>query len=127
MKLVLEVNRKFAPTAKDLGLKILGIMMTPSVGKKDYWMFRVKVSKKQAVIGFPKFGTIGVGFEVEDASWNTNLPYSCPTSQIFNHIKKNKGSKTIKDADCMEAIRMIQAAATEYKKASTVEETFKRR
>jgi hypothetical protein len=128
MKLVLEVNKKFAPSAKDLGVIAGGIaMITPAVGEKDYWMFRVKVSKKQAVIGFPKFGTVGIGFMVEDADWNTNLPYSCPVSMLFNHIKKNKGSKVIKDADCKEAIKMIQKAATEHKKASTVEETFKRR
>jgi hypothetical protein len=128
MNLQLEVNKKFAPTAKDLGIIADGlVMMTPAVGEKDFWMFRVKVSKAQAVIGFPKFGTVGIGFEKEEADWNTNLPYSVPTEDLFKHIKKNKGSKTIKDADCKEAIRMIQKAATEYKKTSNIEETLKRR
>lgn len=128
MKLKLEVNKKFAPTTKDLGIIADGlVMMTPAVGEKDFWMFRVKVSKAQAVIGFPKFGTIGVGFAVEDADWNTNLPYSVPTEDLLKHIRKNKGDDSIPDDTCKEAIKMIQKAATEYKKASNTEETFKRR
>ena len=87
-------------------------MLTPSIGP-DYWRYRVMLSDKQAIIGFPKFMTIGIGFAVEKEDWNTNLPYRCSTEEIFNHIKANKGDDAISDADCLAAIRLIQDAATE--------------
>jgi hypothetical protein len=126
MKLTLEMNKKFAPTATDLGVLIPGLaMMTPAVGEKDYWLFRVKVSKDQAVIGFPKFGTVGIGY-LKETNWNTNLPYRCPADQILKHIKENKGDKSIPDATCLEAIQMVQKAAEEYKVAQDATEAGKR-
>ena len=82
------------------------MMMTPPIGD-DYWTYRVKLSDKQAIIGFPKFSTIGISFEKEE-DWNTNLPFSCPAEEIFGHIKINKGDDSILDEDCIKAIRMIQ-------------------
>lgn len=87
------------------------IMITPEVGE-DYWQYRVIVGEHQAVIGFPKFTTIGIGFAVEE-DWNSNLPYTCDTDKIWRHIRHNKGDDLIPDAWCIEAIRMIQAAAVE--------------
>jgi hypothetical protein len=87
------------------------LMMTPSVGP-DYWKYRVLLSDKQAVIGFPKFFTIGIGFAVEE-DWNTNFPYTCTADEIFEHIKHNKGDEQIADEDVREAIRLIQAAVAE--------------
>lgn len=59
------------------------IMITPALNE-DYWAYRVRLSEKQAIVGFPKFGTIGIGFAVEDDDWNTNLPYSgCSAEEIF--------------------------------------------
>ena len=66
------------------------VILTPLVDE-DYWAYRVKLSDRQAVLGFPKFNTIGIGFAVEDASWNTNLSYTAPAEKIFDHIKRNKG------------------------------------
>lgn len=83
-----------------------GALLAPQVDE-DYWAYRVKVSDKQAVVGFPKFGTIGIGFAVEE-DWNTNLPYSCDVDTIFRHIAHNKGDDSISDEDCREAIRMIK-------------------
>ncbi len=88
-----------------------GLMMTPNVGP-DYWKYRVMLGDKQAVLGFPKFFTIGIGFAVEE-DWNTNFPYTCTTDEIFEHIKHNKGDESIADEDVVEAIRMIQAAVAE--------------
>ena len=103
--LFLEVN---TANVKDDGIIASGrILVTPSVGEKDYWVLRVKLSKKQSIIAFPKFLTLGVGFSKE-TNWNTNLPYSCEIDKIFNHIKQNKGSKTISDENCIKAIKMIQ-------------------
>jgi len=56
------------------------IMMTPPIND-EWWLFRVKLSDEQAVVGFPKFGTIGIGFAKED-DWNTNLPYTCDTDTV---------------------------------------------
>jgi hypothetical protein len=84
------------------------VLVTPMVDD-DYWAYRVRVSEEQAILGFPKFGTVGVGFAQEE-DWNTNLPYTAPTQEIWNHIKHNKGDDAIADITCIEAIEMIQAA-----------------
>jgi hypothetical protein len=85
-------------------------MLAPAVGD-DYWSYRVVVSEHQAVVGFPKFTTIGIGFAYEDDE-NTNLPYTFDTDRIWNHIRCNKGDESIPDEWCIEAIRLIQEAAT---------------
>lgn len=115
--LVLEVN---AEMANKTGIKQVGnvqVMICPPVDA-DYWTFRVKVSDRQAVVGFPKFLTIGIGFAIEDADWNTNLPYRCGPQEIWDHIKKNKGDDTIPDELCQRAIEMVVSAATMYMAAS---------
>jgi hypothetical protein len=104
MKLVLE--RKQQP---DETVVIGPAILTPPIDE-EYWEYRVVVSEGQAIVGFPKFGTIGIGFAVED-DWNTNLPYTCTTAQIFKHIKRNKGDASIPDLRCVLAIGLIQAAA----------------
>lgn len=88
-----------------------GLSITPALGG-DYWTYRVVVGEKQAILGFPKFSTVGIGFAAEE-DWNTNLPYDCDTDEIWNHIKHNKGDDSISDEQCIEAIRLIQSAATE--------------
>lgn len=87
------------------------IMMTPALGD-EYWTYRVKLSEDQAVLGFPKFTTIGIGFAVEE-DWNTNLPSDIDADKIFNHIRHNKGDDSIADADVIDAIRLIQDAVRE--------------
>lgn len=84
------------------------ISITPAIGE-DYWAYRVIVGEHQAIVGFPKFSTVGIGFAVEE-DWNTNLPYRCDTDEIWNHIKHNKGDEAIPDEWCIEAIKLIQAA-----------------
>lgn len=87
------------------------IMFTPPIDE-DYWRYRVRVADGQAVVGFQKFFTIGIGFAIE-TNWNTNLPWHMSAEEIFEHIRANKGSDSISDVDCIEAIRMIQAAIKE--------------
>lgn len=87
------------------------VLLTPEINQ-DYWSYRVKVSEGQAVVGFPKFGTIGIGFAVEE-DWNTNLPYKCPTAEIRRHIWHNRGDDRITKEVVARAIRMIQQAAAE--------------
>jgi hypothetical protein len=84
------------------------IMLTPAVGG-DYWAYRVRLSDQQAIVGFPKFTTIGIGFAVEE-DWNTNFPYTCSTEEIYDHIEHNKGDDSISREDCLTAIRLIQDA-----------------
>lgn len=83
----------------------MGVLVTPAIDE-DYWLFRVAVSDKQAIIGFSKFGTLGIGFQHEE-DWNTNLPYNCGVSQIYDHIKHNKGDSKISKSRCIKAIQMI--------------------
>lgn len=84
-------------------------MVTPMV-HEDYWSYRVRLSETQAIIGFPKFTTVGIGFANEE-DWNTNLPYTTRAEAIFDHIGHNKGDDSITDADCIKAIQLIQDAA----------------
>lgn len=107
MELVLEQN---AETVEDKSVVAPGLMLTPPVGDEAYWLYRVKLSNKQAIVAFPKFGCIGVGFKAEE-DWNTNLPAREGEEGariIFEHIKHNKGDDSIPDDDCIRAIGMIQ-------------------
>jgi len=109
-ELVLE-RRSVMYSPAQMGIISKEIIMTPVIGE-DYWDYRVKLSDKQAVIGFKKFNTIGIGFAVEE-DWNTNLPYQSSTQEIFNHIKHNKLDMSILNSDVIKAIVMIQKAAME--------------
>lgn len=84
------------------------VMLTPPIDE-GYWSWRVRLSGTQSIVGFPKFGTIGIGFAQEE-DWNTNLPYTCDTEEIYDHIAHNKGDDAISRNDCLAAIRLIQAA-----------------
>ena len=84
------------------------VMVTPPLDE-DFWVVRVPVSDKQAVVAFPKFGTIGIGFQHEE-DWNTNLPYRCPTEQIAKHIMHNKGDDSVPEQRVHEAIALVQEA-----------------
>jgi hypothetical protein len=114
VKLELEAKqqRNESGRAVDGRGRVVGIV-TPPI-REGYWLFRVKVSETQAVVGFPKFNTIGIGFEVEGDDWNTNLPYRQDAERIYQHIRKNKGSPRIRKADCIAAIKLIQEAASLY-------------
>lgn len=94
-----------------------GMLMTPPIDE-DYWAYRVRLSGTQAVVGFPKFGTIGIGFAVED-DWNTNLPYTIEAEAILKHIRHNKGDGSIRDEDVHLAIQLIQEAVYEDRAAVT--------
>lgn len=85
------------------------VMLTPAIDE-GYWSWRVKLTETQAIVGFPKFGTVGIGFAVEE-DWNTNLPYTCGTAEIYEHIAHNAGDEAITREDCLTAIGLIQEAA----------------
>lgn len=89
---------------------VIGQMMLTPALDENYWAYCVVLTPSQAIVGFPKFATIGIGFAVESEDWNTNLPYTCDAKQIFDHIAENKGDDSISDADCVAAIEMIRAA-----------------
>lgn len=112
-KLTLEINGKFIDGDKNrIQRGNITFLVTPPLNE-DFWQFRVMVDKEQAIVGFPKFGTIGIGFAKED-SWNTNLPWNSSTEKIWNHIKGNKYFASIPDETCIKAIKIIQKAAKEY-------------
>jgi len=120
----LQINEEFFKenNLSDMGLSVKGVMITPSIGKKGYWLFRVQLSEDQAIIGFPKFGTINIGFEVEDYDWNVNFNYIENSKKIYDHIKNNKGDESI-DADrCIKAIEIIQKAAADFKERLSQDE-----
>jgi hypothetical protein len=113
-KLELEFRDDFKKSRDTLKVGNVTVMMTPQIDE-DYWVFRVKLFKDQALVAFPKFGTIGIGFAVED-NWNTNLPWTCETKEIFNHIKENRKYKEISDKTCLLAIHTLQKASEYYVK-----------
>lgn len=96
------------PSAEEAG-ELGQVLMTPALSP-DYWQYRVMLTETQAVLGFWKFGMIGVGFAVENGSWNTNLPHCEDADRLFSHIEINKGEDQIPDEDVIEAIRLIDQA-----------------
>ena len=84
------------------------LMISPQISE-EYWTFRIKLYRKQALVAFPKFMTYGIGF-AQEAGWNTNLPYTSPAEEIYEHIEYNKKYKEIKKSDCIKAIEMLQEA-----------------
>jgi len=109
----LEINQKlhlshnFGPS---------GILITPPIDE-DYWALRVPLTDKQAVVAFPKFCTMGIGFQHEE-DWNTNLPFQTDAEAIYKHIEHNKGDKTITKKQVIQAIKMLQAACKNMKEPS---------
>jgi hypothetical protein len=112
-KLELEFRDAFRKAKTSFKIGRMIIVMTPPLNG-DYWVFRIKLFKEQSLVAFPKFGTVGIGFAVEDDDWNTNLPYRCTTLEIYNHIKRNKKYSEISKADCMKAIAILQKASKYY-------------
>jgi hypothetical protein len=113
MKLKLEINPDLVKDKTEkLNIGNTQILITPPIGE-DYWLYRVKLYKSQAIIGFPKFCQIGIGFALED-DWNTNLPSTCTATKIFRHIRRNKKYKYISDNDCISAIKLIQKAVKRF-------------
>ena len=82
------------------------IMVTPAIDE-SFWLFRVPLTESQAIVAFPKFTVIGIGFQKEE-DWNTNLPSNCDAEEIFNHISHNKSDDNISDNDCIKAIQMLK-------------------
>src|SRR5213076_3417282 len=86
--------------------------VTPPI-EEDYWAYRVGLTEAQALLGFPKFGVVGIGFAVEDFDWNLNLPSTYEADVILEHIWKNAGDSVTDKAVVLEAIRLIQRAVEE--------------
>jgi len=112
--LQVEVN---AVEVKDAPLRTLSggiVFVTPPLDD-TFWLARVVVSKDQAVVAFPKFGQIGIGFQHEDKDWNTNLPYTCYAEKIYNHIRINR--RSARREKCITAINALQLWASDYRNA----------
>jgi hypothetical protein len=117
MELVVERRDQLDKTARFRSGDVT-VSLSPPIGT-DYWSYRVRVGHGQAVVAFPKFMTIGIGFATEDKDWNTNLPWTCDTDEILAHIAKNKDPDGVTDDsaisidDCRMAIKLIQDAIRE--------------
>jgi len=110
----IEVNTNYVDKTVYMGDKKLVAMMTPPIDK-DYWYFKVELFKDQSVVAFPKFGTMGIGFQHEDDDWNTNLPFTSDAKRIAGHIWCNRKYEEIKKEDVVEAIKLIQTACKTLK------------
>ena len=105
MKLVLETKKGQDKTGVIETMDKI-IIYTPPIGDQ-YWEYRVKLYRDQYLLGFKKFGTIGVGF-AEEVDWNTNLPASCGTEMLLNHIWHNHKYRAITKEMVTEAIQLIK-------------------
>lgn len=118
MKPILEVNENCVDETDHFVLGNNHIMVSPPTGE-DYWTLRVKLCKDQAVLGFPKMGSIGVGMALEE-NWDTNLPLWNSRSpeenaeRIARHIKCNKKYKSITIKMIEDAIILIDKGARDY-------------
>ena len=114
----LEIREGALRTQPEIQMGNTVVAITPAFDE-DFWLFRVKLNEAgQAIVGFPKFFTIGIGFAQEE-DWNTNLPFSCDARKIFAHISHNKGDDAITDEACIEAIEMVREAARQVMEKST--------
>lgn len=91
-----QINPKFTDEQPIFSDGKTTFLLTPPIDG-DYWLIRVPLTDTQAIVAFPKFFTIGIGFQREE-DWNTNLPYTCGAHEIYSHIAHNKGDDTISDA-----------------------------
>ena len=112
-----EVNKDYISNPEKEGMQFIsiGAMIPPSIGDKCYWLLRVRLTNEQAIIAFPKFRTIGIGFQKEEEDWNTNKIYNKAAEVIYDWIKCNKGDISISSKDCIQAIKMIQKAINKNK------------
>jgi hypothetical protein len=114
-KLVLETNPEALRDDSVAALDGTGIVITPPIAE-DFWFWRAAVSDKQAIVGFPKFTIYGIGFQVEDDNWNTNLPPDARDDreegirEIHQHIRCNQGDDSIPEARILKAIGMVYDA-----------------
>lgn len=104
MKLILERKDQEDTTAH-----VGPVVLSPSIDD-NYWSHRVRLTDEQSIVAFPKFRTFGIGFAVEEEVGDRNLPYTCDTEKIYNHIKINAGDEEISREVCIEAIKMLQVA-----------------
>lgn len=114
------INNKFSKERDEMEVEGVKVMITPPINE-EYWLFRVKLTKKQGIVAFPKFGTYGIGFQVEEKDWNTNLPYQSSAEDIYNHISVNKGDENISELSCILAIKLLQIAIRDFRKGESIQ------
>ena len=95
--------------------RIGSVMLTPDLGE-GYWKYRVHLFKDQYLLAFPKFGTIGIGFAIEDEDWNTNLPYTSSSESIASHIIHHHKYPEITKSMVIEAIELLQKTISEERR-----------
>jgi hypothetical protein len=83
-------------------------------GGDDYWAYRVDLSDKQALIGFPKHGTIGIDFLHNRGE---DLPYSVNPERLADFFAPGRllgGDAVIPREHVIRAIKMIREAVVEH-------------
>ena len=127
-KLKLELNNNILDQTRAIIYNSDLFLSSPLVNE-DYWLYRVKLVKDQAIVGFPKFGLLGVGFAIEEEYWNTNLPINCieveGVEKIWNHIKCNKKYPSITKKMGIEAIELIYKGYKRFGNISTIVDKIK--
>lgn len=107
----LTLERRDQQPQPPLALGDSALYITPAI-EEDYWAYRVRLGERQAIVGFRKFWTYGIGFAIEE-DWNTNLPFSADADDILAHILENKGDESISNEDVRAAIALVQDAIRE--------------
>ena len=123
-KLVVEYKEGFQPSNDTIKTNGGIIMFTPSINS-EYYIMRVVLYKDQALVAFPKFGLIGVGFAIEEGSWNTNLPYQVEAERLYRHIRCNKKYRAITKQMCLEGLKLLQDACKKYEEDKAEKEPIR--
>lgn len=108
---MIEVNTSAIEDRPPLQIGSQRVMVTPPI-TESFWLWRVRLTDRQAVVAFPKFGTIGIGFQHE-FDWNCNLPYTCTASEIADHIWHNRSDGSITMDMVVQAIEELQETIAE--------------
>jgi hypothetical protein len=122
-KLTVEYKKGFEPCKDSINTGKVLIMFTPAINQ-DYYIMRVVLYKDQALVAFPKFSLIGVGFAIE-SDWNTNLPYQTETERLYEHIKVNKKYRAITKQTCLEGLKLLQEACKKYEEDEKAKEPIR--
>ena len=122
-KLVVEYKKGFEPSKDCIRLSGGIIMFTPAINE-DYYIMKVNLYKDQALVAFPKFGLIGIGF-AQESDWNSNLPYQVPAERLYKHIRSNKKYRAITKQMCLEGLKLLQEACKNYEEVQAQKQPIK--
>lgn len=107
-ELVLETNDRIEDAdVTELYSLAEALPLLGPVVNSTCWLFRVRLSRRQAIIAQVMRDTVRIGFEQPDVY--KTVPYDVRAEELFFEIKKSL-SDLVDPSVCIAAIQMIQQA-----------------